>query len=200
MKKFIVLYFIVLAVCVPVYVAASSCESGEDFYIKCTMDGQEYMLTYGREDISKDAPFAVLYTDMERRSIFISGSNVSSDEGIESLEMGIMITGELRPDNVGEYIGDYTLVTSNGITSTNAGEGIFQIIILVVDVDDTYIYESTGGIATITSFGDVDGVVIGTFNVNLEGGLFSAALGESTLDITGEFRLFRISENDLPGE
>ena len=116
-------------------------------------------------------------------------------EGEEASDILIDFHGWLHADINGEYQGEYTL-EDNGIGDNYTGYG--NLTIDIYDDLDEYAYYSTGGTLTITSFGDVDGAVVGTFDITFEGGMIPAALGDSPLDITGDFRLHRLSEDDFP--
>jgi len=193
MKKLIFLFIVLLVIFIPAFLFASSCNSGgAEYYIKFTTDGQEYLLTYGYPlDISKDAPMLIVWVGSVD-DIQIYGTNWQ--EGIETPEILIDFEGWLHADINGEYLGEYTL-EDNGIVGNYAGYGEFHINIL--DAPYEYAYYSAGGTVTITSFGDVDGAVEGTFEITFD--LYvPTALGDSTLDITGDFRLHRISEDDFP--
>jgi hypothetical protein len=195
MKKLIVLCFVLLVILIPAFLFASSCESGgggEDFYIRFTMDEQEYILTFGYSDGSTVAPVVVLqHISDTQDGIFLYGSNW--EEGGETSGILVDFLGSLFPYIKGEYLGDYTLVVINGLNSILVGDGYLSIEIL--DIPDFYIYSATGGTVTITSFGDVGGAVEGTFDVTFT---LPAALGDPTLAITGDFRLLRVSEDDFP--
>ena len=201
MKKLIVLCFALLVIFVPAFLFASSCESGgegEDFYIRFTMDEQEYILTFGYSDGNTAAPVvALLHISDTQDDILIYGSNW--EEGGETSDIRVDFWGPLFPYIKGEYQGDYTLAVVNGFNSIYVGYGYLTIDIW--DDLDWYRYNSTGGTVTITSFGDVGGAVEGTFDVTFMGGIVEpAALGDSPLDVTGDFRLLRVSEDDFPKE
>lgn len=197
MKKLIVLCFALLVILIPAFLFASSCESGgegEDFYIRFTMDGQEYILTFGYSDGSTDAPVATLQIVDTQDRIYLFGSNWEEDGDTS----GILVDfwGSLVPYIQGEYLGDYTLAVINGLNSIFVGYG--NLSIEIFDIPDFYQYRATGGTVTITSFGDVGGAVEGTFDVTFGIDLGPVALGDPTLTITGDFRLLRVSIDDFP--
>ena len=199
MKKIIAFCFVVLVIFVPVYLSASSCDSsGEDYYIKFTMDGQEYILTFGNSEESTDAPVVALQEINDTQDlIVIYGSNW--EEGGDTSGILVYFLGSLLPYIKGENLGDYTLEEINGLNSIYAGYG--YVSLEIYDIPDMYQYRATGGTLTITSFGDVGGAVEGTFNVTLTYmDMEPLDLGDPTLTITGDFRLLRVSVEDFPIE
>ena len=203
MKKLIVLCFVLLVILIPAFLFASSCESGgegEDFYIRFTMDEQEYLLTFGYSDDSTDAPVVALgHINDTQDVIDLFGTNW--EEGGDTSGILVDFYGSLLPYVQGEYLGDYTLTGNNGVgvnvlNSIYVGYG--HLYINIWDDPDSYQYSTTGGTVTITSFGDVGGAVEGTFDVTFGIYLGPVALGDPTLTITGDFRLLRVSEDDFP--
>ena len=137
MKKLIVLCFALLVILIPAFLFASSCESGgegEDFYIRFTMDGQEYILTFGYSDGSTDAPVATLQIVDTQDRIYLFGSNWEEDGDTS----GILVDfwGSLVPYIQGEYLGDYTLAVINGLNSIFVGYG--NLSIEIFDIPDFY--------------------------------------------------------------
>jgi hypothetical protein len=197
MKKYIFFSFILLVILIPAFLFAASCDSGgegEDFYIRFTMDGQEYILTFGYSDGSTDAPVAALqHISDTQDGIFLYGSNW--EESGDTSGILVSFLGSLLPYIKGEYIGDYTLAVINGFNSIYVGDGYLSINIW--DGLDGYQYRATGGTVTFTSFGDVGGAVEGTFDVTFTI-MLPAALGDSPLTVTGGFRLLRVSVDDFP--
>jgi len=196
MKKLLVLCFALVVMLIPALLFASSCDSaGDEYYIRFTMDGQEYILTFGYSDGSIDAPVVALSISDTQDRIYLFGSNW--EEGGDTSDILVDFLGSLFPYIQGEYLGDYTLAGVNGLNSTYVGYGYLSIEIL--DIPDFYIYRATGGTLTITSFGDVGGAVEGTFDVTFTY-MVPTALGDPTLAITGDFRLLRVSVDDFPIE
>ena len=195
MKKIIVLCFVLLVIFVPISLFISSCDSaGEDYYIRFTLDGQEYILTFGYTDESTDAPVVALQQISDTQDlIVIYGSNWK--EGGDTSGILINFLGTLRPYVQGEHLGDYTLEEINGLNSVFVGYGYLSLEIF--DIPDMYLYRATAGTVTITSFGDVGGAVEGTFDVTLTY-MVPLDLGDPTLPVTGDFRLLRVSEDDFP--
>ena len=60
MKKLIVVSTVLLFLIVPSFMFGSSCDSGPDYYINVTFEGEEYSLTFGDPDYSDNVPYAAL--------------------------------------------------------------------------------------------------------------------------------------------
>jgi hypothetical protein len=195
MKKLIVLCFVLLVMVIPAFLFASSCDSaGDEYYIKFTMNGQEYILTLGYTDESTDAPVVALQQISDTQYvILIYGSNW--EEGGDTSGILVDFLSSFLPYVQGEYLGDYTLEEINGLNSIYIGYG--NLSLEIFDTPDLYIYRATAGTLTITSFGDVGGAVEGTFDVTITY-MPPLALGDPTMAITGDFRLLRVLANDFP--
>jgi len=134
MKKLIVLCFVLLVMLIPALLFASSCDSaGDEYYIRFTMDGQEYILTFGYSDGSTDAPVVALQQINDTQDgILIYGSNW--EEGGETSGISVSFLGSLRPYIQGEYLGDYTLAEINGLNSIYVGYGYLQTKFFIAKV------------------------------------------------------------------
>lgn len=180
MKKLLVLCFVLGVFFVPTFLFASKCDSeGAEYYINFTLEGVEYSCTFGFTGVETD-PFAA-----------------AQSGGIYTFMAGV--TGETTL--FGEPSGDYAWVEvyfegSTTGTFTTAGED-FEVEIWIAEGGNYYYYYESAGTLQVTAYGEVGGVVEGTFDLTLEGGIEPAALGDSPLTITGSFRVKRI-EFSLP--
>ena len=195
MKRLIIPLFALFVLWVPAFIFASSCDSeGADYYIKFTMDGQEYILTLGFTDVGTGDPYVVLYPGITNGDLIIFfGSNVESDSAVvrEDLDNVIDMRARLYPHTMGVYEDDYNAATN---TINSYGE----LDIYISENSDVYLYSSTSGIITISVFGAVGEAVEGTFDITFEGGIAPADIGDSPLTATGEFRLKRVPWEDIP--
>ena len=195
MKKFIISVFALIVLFVPATIFASSCDSeGEGFFIKFTLEEQEYILTFGFTDVGTGDPYVVLFPGVTNGDLIsIFGSTVESDSSVvrEDLDNVIDVRGRLYPHTQGVYEDDYDAA---GNTINSYGE----LGIHISENSVVYLYSSTSGIITITSFGAEGEAVEGTFDITFEGGIAPASIGDSPLAVTGEFRLKRVSWEDIP--
>lgn len=194
MKKLIILAFSLIALFVPATIYASSCDSeGEGYFIKFTLEGQEYNLTFGFTDIGTGEPYVALFPGVTNGDLItFFGSNVESDSSVvrEDLDNVIDVRARLYPHTQGVYEDDYDTA---GNTIISYGE----LDIYISENSEIYLYNSTSGTLTITVFGEEGEAVEGTFNITFEGGIASADIGDSPLTVTGEFRLKRVPWEDI---
>jgi hypothetical protein len=195
MKKIIIICFIVVGFLVPTFLFASSCDSeAQGYFVKFTLEEQEYNLTNGFTDIGTGEPYIILYPGVTNGDLItFFGSDVESESSVvrEDLDNVVDVRARLFPHTHGIYEDDYDAATN---TIHSYGE-----LDLYVSVNsEVYLYNSTSGTITISVFGEEGDVVEGTFNVTLEGGLPPAELGDPSIVVTGEFRLKRISIEDIP--
>jgi len=195
MKKLIIICFTVVVFFVPLILFASSCDSeGEGYFIKFTLEGQEYNLSFGFTDIETGEPYIVLYPGVTNGDLIIFfGSNVESDSSVvrEDLDNVIDVRARLFPHTPGTYEDDYD-------AATNSINSFCELDIYISQNSEVYLYDSTSGTTTITVFGAEGEAVEGTFNITFQGGLAPAAIGDSPITVTGEFRLKRVSWEDIP--
>jgi len=179
MKKVILICFIVVGLFVPAFLFASSCDSeGEGYFIKFTLEGQEYNLTYGFTDIGTGEPYIVLLPgagDEDGDLIRFFGSSVESDSSVvrEDLDNVVDVRARLYPHTQGVYEDDYD-------TTTNTIQSYGALVLLIIENSELYRYESSAGSSgtiTISVFGEEGEAVEGTFDITL--GLGPAALGVS---------------------
>lgn len=195
MKKLIIICFAAIMFFVPAIVFATRCDSeGEDFYVKFTLEGEEYILTFGFTDIGTGEPYVVLFAGITNGDmISFFGSSVESDSSVvrEDLDDVVDVRARLYPHTQGVYEDDYDTATN---TITSYGE----LRIYISENSEVYLYSSTSGTITISVFGEEGEAVEGTFNVTFAGGLPPAELGDSPITVTGEFRLKRVSSEEFP--
>ena len=198
MKKVIIICAIVIGLFVPAFLFASSCDSeAQGYFIKFTMEGQEYNLTYGYTDVGTGEPYAVLLPgagDEGGDLIRFFGSDVESDSTVDREDLdNVVDVREVRlyPHTQGVYEDVYDMATSS-INSHGA------LVLQIIENSELYRYESragSSGTLTISVFGEEGEAVEGTFDITL--GLGPAALGDPSLTITGEFRLKRVSSEEI---
>ena len=198
MKKVIIICYILLGVFVPAFLFASSCDSeGDGYFIRFTLEGQEYNLTYGYTDVGTGEPYVVLLPgegDEGGDLIRFFGSSVESDSSVvrEDLDNIVDVRARLYPHTQGVYEDVYDMVTYS-VYSHGA------LVLQIIENSELYRYESAAGSSgtiTISVFGEEGEAVEGTFDITL--GLGPTALGDPSLAITGEFRLKRVSSEEIP--
>jgi hypothetical protein len=64
MKKLFVFCFALIILLVPAFVFASSCDSaaGTEYFVKLTIEGEEYTCTFGHPNSDVDVPYAAVTT------------------------------------------------------------------------------------------------------------------------------------------
>ena len=177
MKKVIIICFTVVMLFVPAFLFASSCDSeGEGYFIKFTLEEQEYNLTYGFTDIGTGEPYIVLYPGVTNGDLILFfGGSVESDSSVvrEDLDNVVDVRARLYPHTQGVYEDDYD-------TTTNTIQSYGALVLLIIENSELYRYESSAGSSgtiTISVFGEEGEAVEGTFDITL--GLGPAALGVS---------------------
>ena len=107
MKKVIIICFTVVVFFVPAFLLASSCDSeGDGYFIKFTLEEQEYNLTYGFTDIGTGEPYVVLFAGITNGDmISFFGSSVESDSSVvrEDLDNVVDVRARLYPHTQGVY-------------------------------------------------------------------------------------------------
>ena len=200
MKKVIVLCFAVVMFFIPAFLFATKCDSeGEGYFIKFTLEEQEYILSFGFTDVGTGEPYTVLHPGITNGDmIAFFGSNVETDFAFvrEDLDNVIDMKGRLFPHTPGVYEDDYD-VAQNTINSYG------EVMINVIENSQDYPYRATSGIITITSFGAVGEPVEGTFDLTFTlwlpaGDSFAPLFGADSYDITGSFRVKRVAVEDIP--
>jgi hypothetical protein len=200
MKNVLIICIAAVVFFVPAFVLASSCGSegddgfeGEGYFIKFKEGEQEYNLTYGFSDVESGEPFAIVIPGGSAAVlIMVFASSVESDSTVvrEELDDVIDVTARLYP-HTGEFEDDYD-------AATNSVNSFCELDIYISENSNEYLYGSTSGTVTITSFGAEGEAVEGTFSITFEGGMEPAALGDPTLDVTGEFRLKHLPLEVIP--
>ena len=193
MKKVIIICFTVVMLFVPAFLFASSCDSeGEGYFIKFTLEEQEYNLTYGFTDIGTGEPYIVLYPGVTNGDLILFfGGSVESDSSVvrEDLDNVVDVRARLIPHTQGVYEDVYDMATN---TINSYGE----LSLFISENSVLYLYESSSGTISISVFGEEGEAVEGTFDITL--GIAPLDLGDSSLTITGEFRLKRVSSEEIP--
>ena len=166
--------------------------SAEDHYIKCIMDGQEYMLNHahggfaGHEGYSDDPPMVL---SPDGSTLAFRGDGPYDGK---KCDLEIIIYGKLYPDTPEVYIGTYYKFEYSG---PETPDGFHAIALMINEGGTYYNYLSTDGTITITTFGDVLGDVVGAFNFTFESDNSAPAPSfDSSITATGEFRLLRVSD------
>lgn len=171
MKKLIIPLFVLLMLSVPAVIFASSCESaGEelpDYYISFSVDGQEYIMSFGVSGVEVN-PFATVEGG-SATYFFATDDNTASTE--------------IEPE-------DYILIWFVGTEASDytAGEDLMDFLYYIADAR----WELSSGTITITAFGDVGEAIEGTFIITLT----DTATETETMDLeNGKFRLLRIADD-----
>ena len=184
MKKVIVLVFVGLVILVPAFLfwgCASEDGCSTEYYIKFTVNGQEYSLNSGTPQIDENTP-AITVSPNEDTIYTQNGTCGSADQ----MQLSIEFYGWLYPDTPGEYIGTYS--------QTGSDDGLSNIYLMISEpFPDQSSYFQSGGTFTITTFGDVGGIVEGTFDVTWVSSAPAPSFG-SPMTTVGEFRLLRVSD------
>jgi hypothetical protein len=194
-KKTYMWTFTLMVLFAPAVIFASSCGSEEEtFFIKYTLEGNEYVLNYGLADVRTGEPFAILDPIAANGDVIsLFGSTIESDssEVREDLENSIDVKGRLLPHTPEVYEDEYD-------AARNSDQSFGRLSIYIREDKAEYLYGSTSGTITVTSFGPVGEAVEGTFDIIFETDMEPAGIGDSPLSVTGEFRLKRISQEDIP--
>jgi len=197
MKKLLLLCFALSLLLVPSFVFAASCDSaGEsDYFIKFTIEGEEYICSFGHPNSDIDVPYAAVTTGflaqpIEEELIEFYGGTIDTGSLPEELNSWVEVAGYLHVETAGTYTGVYTLGLMNNVR------------ISIYNEPDFYIYYAQSGTVTIDVFNDIGGSVEGSFDASFVIGgdlVFSPLeLGDSPQPVTGTFRVKRVSEEDLP--
>ena len=80
--------------------------------------------------------------------------------------------------------------------ATNTINSYGELSLFISENSVLYLYESSSGTISISVFGEEGEAVEGTFDITL--GIAPLDLGDSSLTITGEFRLKRVSSEEIP--
>ena len=201
MKKVVMVCFVVLVILVPVFLFIVGCFSEDmctkptepDYhYIRFTLDGPEMdaeeiiILNFGRPDVDAENPMVTLSPDedsMNYSGTYCFHTSTPPDVMFE-------MYGWLYPNTPGEYIGTY-----GGLDTP---VGYFSTWPWITENGEVYMYHTVDGTIEITSFGDVGGDVVGTFDLTYESDNIPAPSYGSPLPITGDFRLLRVSDTYWP--
>ena len=95
MKKLIVLCFALILLSVPAFVSASSCDSdaGAEYYVKFTLEGTEYLCSFGHPESDIEVPYAAVTTGILAQ---IPGEELIEFYG-SSIENGAMPWSDANP-------------------------------------------------------------------------------------------------------
>ena len=191
MKKLLVLCFALFLLSVPAVVFASSCDSdaGAEYYVKFTLEGTEYLCSFGHPVSDIDVPYAAV-TVPDGEFIEFYGSSIETGANPAELEFIVEVEGFLYVETSGIYTGTYSL------------EDIYNTVWVWIYSEETwYPYMASSGTVTIDVFNEIGGSVEGSFDATfiLSGDLIVPLdLGDEPQEITGTFRVKRVSEEDLP--
>jgi hypothetical protein len=198
MKNLLVLCFVLTMLLVPAVIFAASCDSDGDpeYFIKFTFEGQEYTGTFGHPDDAESVPVATVTEGFVIEQIpdveiieFFGGSTESGDPMEQSF--AVEVYGNIVIETPGVYVGEYD--ETDGFA-----------VIWIWDGSSEYVYYPDEVTLTITSFGEIGGVIEGTFSGTFDDimggpvGLEPAALGDDNQSVSGSFRVKRVAEEDFP--
>lgn len=191
MKKVFVFCVVILVIIAPsiLFLGCDGLEcvvptGREYYYVSFVLDGpaidpENVILNFGSV---KGGPEITVYQDDD--SMVISAFWCPYSWGGHSI---FLLDCHLLFDTRGDYIGTY------GDQGTTIGQ--FYSRYTIKEDGQLYEYHMVDGSLTITSFGDVGGDVIGTFNLTLEGDVPSAPSYGLSLTAIGEFRVIRIEDS-----
>jgi hypothetical protein len=173
MRRVLMLFVVMLALCAPGYVFAGGCDSAGEFYITFTFKGVEYTCELGLNGINGYAFAAVQpggYT-------YFAGTNV--EKSIDEIPAGdfVYVEGMVYAAEVGSY--DYMDFS----------------VYIEISFEGNYLeYMSYSGTLNITAFGEVGEAVEGDFDIgvaeNIAEGLVTPL--NVFIPVEGTFRVQRI--------
>ncbi|HOO72942.1 MAG TPA: hypothetical protein PK926_14390 [Spirochaetota bacterium] len=142
-------------------------EKSENYYVKVTMDGTEYTFTRGLSDAGDE--------------------NVAFGNSYNSGASTVIIGTEDGPAQEDIEVGDYLYMRVDGATAAIFTE---PYISLYIDSESWKDSGTSGSYVTFTEYGEVGGVISGTFNGTV-------THDSDTQSVSGSFRLKRIEDDTV---